>query len=248
MEPSKNALILSGFGVHEQLYLKFMYHSVMRKIDKTPSLIFIKASAEKQEAFEEFVKKNYKNHPITDVNFAIRKTLSNVWNAIKEISESALNENELRIEKKCQSIAFRECFKKGQFGKVLTVRQAKIFTICAKTVDIPFSKGLKASSPTLLTVDEKLYLNFIAPLVRNSLDDKCTLIFLDTAIKTQIDFISYAKERKKTYSRINLNLLRTINSLTDKAIVELRKTIDPMDINHEVRRQRKADEALSVHP
>lgn len=246
MEPSKTLTSVSTLGIHEQIYLKFNHNSVVRKIKKNPGSILIKENAEKQKAFEAFVQNNYRQYPITDVHFSTRKLLANICHTIKEIVQATILEGERGSEKICQSIAHRELSKRGQLGRVLTFREARAFTLCAENVNIPALKKLSAKPLRPLSCDEILFLNFIADLLEKSINDESGIIYLGASVKMQIDFINYAKTKNKTYTRKTLNLIGIINVLAYRVQMELKITIDPIDIDDEARCQEVADDALEV--
>lgn len=244
MEPTNKLIHISDFKNDEQIYLKFVYDTVQQKIVNKVSPIFIVASEQEQEKFMTFMNENYKDHCITDPNYSIRKTLNNVWKIIKFDLDKVLESNDLKNEKQCQSTAYRDGIKQGKFGKVLTARQARIFILFAQKVEIPYSKKFIGIPLSPITYNEKLYLQFVVKNVRDSLNDKCNLIFLGATEKMQIDFISYARMNNVPYTRKNLNFLGVINAITFRVQTELKKTIDPMYLEEESRQQKLADAEL----
>jgi hypothetical protein len=244
MEPTARSLPLIAFKPDEQLYLKFVYDTIKQKIVNKISPIFIAANSEENEKFLEFVKANYQHHIITDPNYSIRKTLRNVWTIVKNELDKALKSDNLENEKLCQSDAYREIIKQGQMGKVLTVRQAKIFIYYAQSVSIFHFKNLIGPPLSPLTADEKLYLQFVVKNVRDALNDKCTIIFLGASEKMKSDFLCYAKEKKVTYTKKNLNFLGIINAVTYRFQMVLKEAIDPLYIMEEERQQKVADAEL----
>lgn len=246
MNPIARLHAFSDFKPDEQLYLKFMYDAVNQKIVNKASPIFLAANEEEHGNFLTFIKKNYKDHLITDPNYSVRKTLHNVWKVIKNHLNEVLEPDTLKNENHCQYEAYRDTVKQGQLGKVLTLRQAKVFILYAQNVEISHCKKLIGQPLSPFTPDEKLYLKFVVTNVRNSLKEKCNLIFLGASEKMQIDFISFAREKKVNYTRKNLNFLGIINAITYRAQTELNKTIDPMFIEEESRQQKFADEEFSA--
>lgn len=232
----QSSIVLSAFSRHEQLYMKFMLNSVTNDVDKKLPLVFIQANADKQADFEKLVRNEYCHLPINDVHFSIRKALNNIWSVIKKDLEEVLDESELSIEKNNQSYAYKEQMKHGLNGKVFTLKQARIFTLYAKSVTIQSLKPLNDC--------EKIYLKSVSDEISKSLSKKYSGIFLGVTKDMQIGLLLAAKCNGISYSKDNLNLCKIVHSLANRAVIHSTDTLDLSETNDEAEKQQIANTAI----
>ena len=236
----------SLFGLHEQLYLKYLYDPINQKIINKASLIFISTNSEENKKFIDFVNNNYTYLSINDIDFSVKKTLSAVLRIIQTIVNEVLSGPSLTTEKTCQKIANSELMALQQPGRVLTMNQAKIFRAYGKSINIPVSKNLTGKTLPTLTTCEKLFVVYLRPLIQEALTTKISMIFIDISPQIKKDFINFVHDFRKTNKLFNPNL----NEIVHAVITHMQKgsinALDPIHLQAEDRLQKTANIALKT--